>query len=99
LNATTRATQEGPIGAGHDMTFTLARHSEFFDMAGHDDKARNNRQNGLAYGRDAANVDSRVQTEIGKHLRAIYDDVINEPVPDRFLELLAQLERSTQRGR
>ena len=99
LNAITRTTHGGPIGAGLDMTYTLARHSEFFDMAGHDDKARNNRQNGLAYGRDAANVDPRVQTEIGKHLRAIYDDVINEPVPDRFLELLAQLERSTQRSR
>ena len=82
------------------MTYTLARHSDSFDMAGHDDKARNNRRNGHAYARDAGNVDPRVQTEIGKHLRAVYDDVINEPVPDRFLELLAQLERSTsQRNR
>ena len=81
------------------MTYTLARHSESFDMAGQDDKARNNRRNGHVYARDAGNVDPRVQTEIGKHLRAIYDNVINEPVPDRFLELLAQLERSTQRSR
>ena len=26
-----------------------------------------------------------------------YDDVINEPVPNRFMELLEQLERSTQK--
>jgi hypothetical protein len=41
------------------------------------------------------NMDLRVQAEIGKHLRAIYDDVINEPVPSKFMELLEKLERST----
>lgn len=41
-----------------------------------------------------AHIDPRVQTEIGKHLRAVYDDVINEPVPNRFMELLEKLERS-----
>ena len=46
----------------------------------------------------AVQMDPRVQTEIGKHLRAIYDDVINEPVPDRFMELLEKLERSTQKA-
>ena len=44
-----------------------------------------------------AKVDPRIQTEIGKHLRAIYDDVINEPVPSRFMELLEKLEQSTTR--
>jgi hypothetical protein len=41
------------------------------------------------------NVDPRIQTEIGKHLRAIYDDVISEPVPSKFMDLLEQLERSS----
>lgn len=50
-------------------------------------------------GKAAAHVDPRVQNEIGKHLRAIYDDVINEPVPNKFMDLLEQLERSTTRGR
>ena len=45
--------------------------------------------------RGGAQMDPRIQTEIGKHLRAIYDDVINEPVPSKFMELLEQLERST----
>jgi hypothetical protein len=44
-----------------------------------------------------AKIDPRVQTEIGKHLRAIYDDVINEPVPSKFMELLEKLEQSTTR--
>ena len=48
--------------------------------------------------RGGAHIDPRVQTEIGKHLRAIYDDVINEPVPSRFMELLEKLERSTQKS-
>jgi hypothetical protein len=46
-----------------------------------------------------ARVDQRVQSEIGKHLRAMYDDVIREPVPAKFIELLEKLERSsTQKG-
>lgn len=45
--------------------------------------------------RGGAQIDPRIQNEIGKHLRAIYDDVINEPVPSKFMELLEKLERST----
>jgi len=44
-------------------------------------------------------IDSRIQHEIGKHLRAHYDDLVNEPVPDKFMELLAQLEQSVTRKR
>ena len=43
----------------------------------------------------SGHLDLRVQSEIGKRLRAIYDDVINEPVPNKFMELLEKLERST----
>jgi hypothetical protein len=42
-------------------------------------------------------IDRGIQTEIGKQLRAIYDDVVNEPVPSKFMELLEQLERSSTR--
>ena len=45
-----------------------------------------------------ANIDPRIQTEIGKHLRDIYDDVISEPVPSKFMELLEKLERSSQKS-
>jgi Anti-sigma factor NepR len=45
----------------------------------------------------APRIDPRIQREIGKHLRAHYDDVVNEPVPDKFIELLRQLERSVEK--
>jgi hypothetical protein len=47
----------------------------------------------------APQIDSRIQHEIGKHLRAHYDDIVNEPVPDKFMELLAKLEQSVERKR
>jgi Anti-sigma factor NepR len=37
-------------------------------------------------------LDQRVQDAIGRSLKAHYDDLINAPIPDRFLVLLAQLE-------
>lgn len=42
-------------------------------------------------------IDTRIQHEIGKHLRAHYEGVVNEPVPDRIMELLEQLEQSVTR--
>ncbi len=33
-----------------------------------------------------------VHAYIGRQLRAVYDDVAKQPVPDRFLELMKQLE-------
>lgn len=37
-------------------------------------------------------LDGDVQTHIGGRLRAMYDSVLREPVPDRFLDLLRQLD-------
>jgi hypothetical protein len=33
-----------------------------------------------------------VQARLGQQLRAMYDDVVNQGVPDRFAELLDRLE-------
>lgn len=38
---------------------------------------------------------SNVEGHIGKQLKAVYDDVLNQPIPDRFLDLLTQLETKT----
>lgn len=38
-------------------------------------------------------MDRAVQERIGTHLRAMYDDLMQQPVPDRFAELLGQLDR------
>ncbi len=32
------------------------------------------------------------QDRIGNQLRALYDDLMQQPVPDRFVELLGRLE-------
>jgi len=37
---------------------------------------------------------SEIADQIGMHLRSVYDDVLAQPVPGRFLELLRQLERA-----
>jgi hypothetical protein len=40
-----------------------------------------------------ATVHVDVQRLIGDHLRAVYDEVVKEPVPERFVKLLEELER------
>ena len=37
-------------------------------------------------------LDDLSSSQIGKRLRAQFDEVLNEPVPDRFLDLLNRLE-------
>jgi hypothetical protein len=39
-----------------------------------------------------------VQETIGRSLKAYYDDIAKEPIPDRFLVLLAQLEAQELKG-
>jgi hypothetical protein len=38
-------------------------------------------------------LDRVIQDRIGDHLRAMYDDLVRQPVPDRFVELLGRLEK------
>jgi hypothetical protein len=38
-------------------------------------------------------LDKETQTKIGQQLRAMYDEVVRQGVPDRFAELLKQLEK------
>jgi hypothetical protein len=39
-----------------------------------------------------AKLGREVQARLGQQLRAMYDDVVNQGVPDRFAELLNRLE-------
>ena len=39
-----------------------------------------------------------VHAYIGRQLRAVYDDVAKQPVPDRFLELMKQLDSKVGEG-
>ena len=38
-------------------------------------------------------LDRAIQERIGDHLRAMYDNLVQQPVPDRFVELLSRLEK------
>ena len=42
--------------------------------------------------RDDARLDRNIQNEIGRNLRAMYNDIVEQGVPDRFADLLAKLE-------
>jgi hypothetical protein len=37
-------------------------------------------------------LDDRVQADIGRQLRVIYDEIVNEDVPDSLLDLLWQID-------
>ncbi|HMN51436.1 MAG: hypothetical protein KF794_00980 [Xanthobacteraceae bacterium] len=37
-------------------------------------------------------LDRQIQARIGQQLRAMYDDVVEEGVPDRFTDLLKKLD-------
>jgi Anti-sigma factor NepR len=40
-----------------------------------------------------------VRDVIGKQLRAMYDDLVNQAVPDRFTELLKKLDKRENEGK
>ena len=41
-------------------------------------------------------LDPRIQDAIGRSIKAHYNDLINAPIPDKFLVLLAELEAKEQ---
>ena len=42
-------------------------------------------------------LDDLTASQIGKRLRAQFDEVLHEPVPDRFLDLLNRLETAEKK--
>lgn len=51
----------------------------------------------MTQGKVDSELDTDVQAHIGRQLRAGYVDILNQPVPDRFLELLAELDQREDR--
>jgi hypothetical protein len=41
---------------------------------------------------------SGADASVGRRLKEMYDGLVSEPVPDRFLDLLGQLEQAEQPG-
>jgi len=39
-----------------------------------------------------------MRAEIGRQIRAMYDDVVNEGVPNRFSDLLTRLDTNANRS-
>jgi hypothetical protein len=44
-------------------------------------------------GKTDAKLGRDIQAKIGQQLRALYDEVVNQGVPDRFSELLNRLDK------
>jgi Anti-sigma factor NepR len=42
---------------------------------------------------ESAGLNREIQHKIGQQLRAIYDDVVQEGVPDRFVNLLRAMDK------
>ena len=40
-----------------------------------------------------ASLDRESQTNIGDRLRAMHDDIVRQGIPDRFADLLSQLDK------
>jgi len=38
-------------------------------------------------------MEPELQDHIGRQLRAVYDQILEEPVPERFMSLLAELQK------
>jgi hypothetical protein len=43
-------------------------------------------------GRGDNGLNDQTQRRIGSHLRTLYDYVVQQPIPDRFRDLIARLE-------
>ena len=52
---------------------------------------RSQMEAGSSPGKTDAKLGRDIQAKIGQQLRALYDDVVNQGVPDRFSELLDRL--------
>jgi hypothetical protein len=44
-----------------------------------------------------ARLSTEVQRKIGGQLRAMYDDVVRQGIPDRFARLLSQLDEQSEK--
>jgi chorismate mutase len=52
----------------------------------------NRKQDSGDPGRTPLAADSDKEEWIGQQLRAVYDKTLNEPIPERFLELLKKID-------
>ncbi len=58
----------------------------------------NDMQGAVQAKKPGARLSRDIQAKLGQQLRAIYDDVVNQGVPDRFAALLDQLDKTDDKG-
>lgn len=46
-------------------------------------------------GRTVDRPANQIGEQIGKELRVLYEELVTQPIPERFLDLLNQLEKAT----
>jgi hypothetical protein len=74
-----------------------SQHASAHEASGPDQQA-NRSSEGAPAGDNSSTprpVSADMQQFIGRQLRAVFDDVAKQPVPDRFLELMKQLDSKT----
>ncbi len=55
--------------------------------------SRSHMETGASPGKTDAKLGRDIQAKIGQQLRALYDEVVNQGVPDRFADLLNRLDK------
>jgi hypothetical protein len=50
-------------------------------------------------GKTEAKLGRDIQAKIGQQLRALYDEVVNQGVPERFTDLLNRLDKQDDKER
>lgn len=58
---------------------------------------RSHMETGTNPGKTDAKLGRDIQAKIGQQLRALYDEVVNQGVPDRFTDLLNRLDKPEDR--
>ncbi len=46
---------------------------------------------------DELQIDDQIQRRIGTKLRTYYDELLSEPIPDKFIELLVKLDEKERK--
>ena len=54
---------------------------------------RSQMETGTSSGKADAKLGRDIQAKIGQQLRALYDEVVNQGVPERFTDLLNRLDK------
>lgn len=67
-------------------------------MGTSDDTGKSKHMNSALAEREIPALPTELQGQIGKKLREAYTELVTEPVPDRFVQLLQQLKNKEKQG-